>query len=203
MFSAMALDRAEISFDSFAFFASFSVICAVTLSISSAFASRAVTAALISLSQKDLVVASACAWASSLLTRSLMMERTFSKWSSEAFTLSAATESTGLWRRPAAASRSAETLLCLACAPGVLPPQSCTSAGAWPFCRPTSMRFAFQLGATPVSNASMAWLSAVSSAARVCERASHSLALSSHCVVRVPMKALSASCALSSASFSS
>mmetsp|Transcript_60569 Transcript_60569/g.187663 ORF Transcript_60569/g.187663 Transcript_60569/m.187663 type:complete len:277 (+) Transcript_60569:740-1570(+) len=203
----MALARAEISSISFAFFASSSVICAVRLSISSALASREVTAADISLSQKDLVVASAWAWASSLLTRSLMMERTFSKWSAEARIRRAATERMGLRSLPAASSRSAKTLLLRSTsrAPGARRlwlPRSCRKAGTLSFCRPTSMRFAFQFGATPVSSASMAWLMAVSSSERVCERASHSLALSSHCWVRTCMKALSASLAPSSASFS-
>mmetsp|Transcript_30881 Transcript_30881/g.83664 ORF Transcript_30881/g.83664 Transcript_30881/m.83664 type:complete len:244 (+) Transcript_30881:743-1474(+) len=203
----MAWDKAAVSALSFAFFASFSVIWAVRLSTSSALASRCVTAAAISLSQKDLVVASALAWASSLLTRSLMMERTFSKWSSDALTLSAATESTGLWRLPAALSRSARTRCCLPAPPEARRwrslPRSCRKDGALlPRCKPTSIRFACQLGATPVSSASMALLMAVISCARVWERSSQALAFASHCSVSVLMKAWSADLAPCSASCS-
>mmetsp|Transcript_79861 Transcript_79861/g.237917 ORF Transcript_79861/g.237917 Transcript_79861/m.237917 type:complete len:299 (-) Transcript_79861:225-1121(-) len=202
MLLAIALLSAAISSCNLAFDASFSVICAVRLSISCAFASLMETAFTISLSQKPFVVASAWACASSRLTRSLMMERTFTKWSSETCTCSAATESTGLCRRSAAARSMARAFRCCR-APRSLP-RSCRKAGAacWFFCRPTSRRFAFQLGATPVSRASKALLMAVISSARVCDRVSHSFALSSQLTVRIFMKAWSAPLAASSAVFS-
>mmetsp|Transcript_68240 Transcript_68240/g.154468 ORF Transcript_68240/g.154468 Transcript_68240/m.154468 type:complete len:207 (-) Transcript_68240:906-1526(-) len=205
----MACFSAAISFASCAFSASLLLIVAPRFSNSSFFSSRSLIAAAISVSQKLLVVASAPAWSSSLLMMSLMIVRTFTKWSFDSWTFRAATERAGLLRWLAAPESNARTSSRTAAGSKVrrLLPRNCrkeagrrdsAATATAPVltcslrCRPTSFLLAEYFGTTPVLSLLIASLMAVSSSARVLDRWSQAVAFSSQLVVSTFRKFLSA-----------
>mmetsp|Transcript_113167 Transcript_113167/g.365637 ORF Transcript_113167/g.365637 Transcript_113167/m.365637 type:complete len:323 (+) Transcript_113167:597-1565(+) len=126
MLAAMSLLKAAISSLSWAISDSLLRICGANDSSFSFFESRLLVVFSISLSQKDFVSASASASAFSLAMMSLISDRTFTKWSSAAWTLTAASERTGLCRRLAAPFRRFITSVRRASAPDA----------CWPLLRP-------------------------------------------------------------------
>mmetsp|Transcript_17512 Transcript_17512/g.49739 ORF Transcript_17512/g.49739 Transcript_17512/m.49739 type:complete len:224 (-) Transcript_17512:472-1143(-) len=146
--------------------------------------SRLKTAAAICASQKAFCVASSAACSAKRFRRSLMIDLTFTKWSSDTAIRSARVDSDELPMRLPASARS--SLASSAARTSALLERERTwrNDTTWLTCcfrwMPTSFLFAFQFGATPSFNAAMASLMAVSSAAREDERWSQSCAFSSH-----------------------
>mmetsp|Transcript_54429 Transcript_54429/g.160069 ORF Transcript_54429/g.160069 Transcript_54429/m.160069 type:complete len:256 (-) Transcript_54429:457-1224(-) len=182
--------------------------------MSSLCSSRLPTESPMFLSQKDLLSTSAAASSSSFLIRSLMRPRTFPKWSAPPArdTLAAMAASVGLFSLSASCCRRSAAALTAAWAPVLR--RTCSrdtvfGAGAlWTFtatvARPESFLLAFPyiLLTSPDFRTSLASARALSSAERVVERWSNSLALSWHSVVSSSRKALSASMSSFSSSLS-
>mmetsp|Transcript_41728 Transcript_41728/g.123824 ORF Transcript_41728/g.123824 Transcript_41728/m.123824 type:complete len:263 (-) Transcript_41728:731-1519(-) len=213
--SATSWLRVEISFCVAAMKEVFCWIRAAFSSVSRLNLSRFERTSAISTSQKLFWLASAIFSSSRRPMRSLMMSRTFTKWSGpSASALMATAASTGLSsfeRRcmARASTAAAFELLERSCrkeAAAFFAVFSCGFAAtaftvAFTAERPVSFLLALKLDAAPSLRVSLASERAVSSAARALERWSNSVARFSHSLVSSVRKAVSASLASSSSDF--
>mmetsp|Transcript_7969 Transcript_7969/g.22147 ORF Transcript_7969/g.22147 Transcript_7969/m.22147 type:complete len:306 (-) Transcript_7969:698-1615(-) len=186
--AAISAERSAISFKVVALSDSMLLLSAVISSTFSFALSRSVTLAFMRVSQNSFCDCSACASAARRSRRSLMMERTFTKWSSEAQARAAAVARSLLPRRRAEA-RSTSTARCAtaaeASAASPREPPNCRREAAaparppLPLCSPTSLSLALHEGAALDVSCSRASAIAVSSPARTRERWSQRTALAS------------------------
>mmetsp|Transcript_7968 Transcript_7968/g.22143 ORF Transcript_7968/g.22143 Transcript_7968/m.22143 type:complete len:253 (-) Transcript_7968:921-1679(-) len=197
--AAISAERSAISFKVVALSDSMLLLSAVISSTFSFALSRSVTLAFMRVSQNSFCDCSACASAARRSRRSLMMERTFTKWSSEAQARAAAVARSLLFRRwaeacsastarratakEAALASSLEPRICkkeAACSSLRAPAAPEPARALLPVCKPTSFSLALHEGAALDVSSCRASAMALSSPARILERWSQRPAFSSH-----------------------